>query len=122
MERVQELREKAGLETIAKRHEMLLERYYESVLISNNPLVNQIFTEYKEFKRRNFIRESLAVDTNNVVNLRDLEIIKEHNRNCIERPELYETTLCLSTEVVRNLILDHYQSRTVGSQLRNGIT
>ena len=68
MERVQELREKAGLETIAKRHEMLLERYYESVLISNNPLVNQIFTEYKEFKRRNFIRESLAVDTNNVVN------------------------------------------------------
>ena len=121
-ERVQELRDKAGLETIAKRHEILLERYYESVLISNNPLVNQIFLEYKEFKRRNFIRESLAVDNNNVVNLRDLEIIKEHNRNCIEGREVYETTLCLSTEVVRNLILDHYQSRTVGSHLRNGIT
>ena len=122
MERVQELREKAGLETIAKRHEMLLERYYESVLISNNPLVNQIFSEYKEFKRRNFIRESLAVDNKNVVNLRDLEIIKEHNRNCIEGREVYETTLCLSTEIVRDLILDHYQSRTVGSHLRNGIT
>jgi hypothetical protein len=104
---IETLLARAGITSIARRHETLLERYYEKCLISSNPLIMSLFEEYKEFKRGDFLRESLAIGPGGVVNLESLNLIRLHNKKCLDR-EIYATTLCKSTPIVRDLLLDNY--------------
>ena len=59
----------ANVSSIEDRRTILLNRYYESALISGNPLVKDLFAGYKKFKMRNFINESLVIDKDGIVSI-----------------------------------------------------
>ena len=114
--KVEELRDRAGVQSIFERHKILMERYYERAIISENPLLKRLFDNYKKFKKRNFIDEKLAIKNGDIVCLETLSLIRSHNKLCLSKNEKYLTTLCGATKVVKDFILDNY---TVGG---DGIT
>ena len=63
--------------SIEHRHTMLMDRYYESALTSGNPLIAEVFEDYKKFKRRKFIREELPLSEHCIVNLETLGILEQ---------------------------------------------
>jgi hypothetical protein len=103
------LRELANVSSIEERHAMLLNRYYESALISENPLIRDLIVDYKRFKRRNFINESLALKQDGMVSIETLELIRAHNIRSINSNETYPTTLCRANKAIRDLITDNYE-------------
>jgi hypothetical protein len=102
------LLERAKLTSIAERHRDLLERYYEKCLISSNPLINDLFDEYNDFKKRHFINENVAVKEDGSVDLDALALIRIHNKKSFDRGESYPTTLCKTTSVVKVMIIGNY--------------
>ena len=54
------LREWAGVESIAERQKVFLTSYYDRALTSNNTLIKKLFDNYYIFKRRNLLREDLS--------------------------------------------------------------
>ena len=105
---IENLRVMAGVSSIEERHTMLLDRYYENAIISENPLIKDLFMGYKKFKRRNFINENLAVNEAGIVNSEALDLIRQHNIKCINSKELYPTTLCRANKIIKDLITDNY--------------
>jgi hypothetical protein len=105
---VERLREMARVSSIEQRHTMLMDRYYESALTSGNPLLAEVFEGYKRFKKRKFIREELAVSEHGIVNLETLELIRGHNKMCLNGKEVYPTNLCKANKIIRDLVLDNY--------------
>jgi hypothetical protein len=105
---VERLREMAGVSSIAQRHASLMNRYYESALTTNNPLIGELFESYKAFKKRNFVSESQALNDYGVINYETLEMIRQHNNLCINGKEKYATTLCMADKIIRDLITDNY--------------
>jgi hypothetical protein len=85
---VDKLREMARVTSIEQRHIMLMDRYYESALTSGNPLIAEVFEDYKRFKRRKFIKEELALSGHGIVNLETLGVIREHNKKCLNEKEV----------------------------------
>ena len=71
----------ARVSSIEERHALLLDRYYENAIISENPLIKDLFFGYKNFKRRNFINENLAVNEAGIVNSEALDLITSHHNN-----------------------------------------
>ena len=103
-----ELRKKAGVTTVRERHNKLMTDYYERALVTHNPLIKRVFNNYKEFKEREFIDESLADRT--VTHDREalIDLIKRHNHISIKKQEIHPTTLCCAKSTVRQMILDNY--------------
>jgi hypothetical protein len=105
---IERLREMANVSSIEDRHTMLLDRYYENALLTDNPLLKDLFLGYKSFKRRNVINEHLAVNADGSVNIETFELIRLHNIKSINSKELYPTTLCIANKIIRDLITDNY--------------
>ena len=99
-----ELRKMADVETIEKRHEHLMEEYFERALITRNPLLDKMFVKYKNFKSREWINENLAGNCTET-----LELIKKHNKLSFNKTEKYPTSLCASTKIVKEFILDNFE-------------
>ena len=110
--RCEDLRIKAGVKSISERHKKLMRDYYERALITNNPLISDLFEKYKEFKMRNHISPLLAMD-GSIENLETLNLIKKHNALCLKDVEAWPTTFCLSPQIIKNLILDSYDSEDI---------
>jgi hypothetical protein len=86
-------------------------RYYESALTSGNPLIAEVFEDYKKFKRRKFIREELALSEHGIVNLETLGLIREHNKQCHKRKGgLSYQTVQSEYKIKRDKVLDNYES------------
>ena len=75
-----------------------------------NPLIAEVFEDYKRFKRMKFIREELSLSEHGIVNLETLGLIREHNKRCLNEKELYPTNLCKANKIIRDLVLDNYES------------
>ena len=104
---VDTLRSWAGVESIADRHRQLLPNYYEKAIVTNNPLVNQLFKNYKDFKERKLISENLAVKRDGSIDLVSLNLIRAINKGFLNK-ELHKTTLCMADSVIREMILDSF--------------
>ncbi len=76
---IQTLLEWAEVESIKDRHENLLTTYYEKCLVSHNPLIKELFENYKVFKRRKLFNEELSVGVGGVVDLERLMLIRKIN-------------------------------------------
>jgi len=98
----------ANVSSIEERHTLLLDRYYESAILSNNPLMRDLFEGYKKFKRRNFIGEHLAINKDGIVNIETLELIRAHNIKSINSNETYPTTLCRANKTIRDFLIENY--------------
>jgi hypothetical protein len=105
---IENLREMANVSSIEARHSMLLDRYYENALLSNNPLIKDLFDGYKKFKRRNFISEDLSINKDGIISIETLELIRAHNIRSINSNEMYPTTLCRANKTIRDLLTDNY--------------
>ena len=101
------LREMAGVKKIEERHHDLMRDYYERALITENPLVDKMFTNYRIFKNRFNINENLAT-VGGITQGETLELIKKHNRLSRKNKETYPTTICKAEKIVVDLILDTY--------------
>ena len=88
---------------------MLMDRYYESALTSANPLVAEVFEGYKKFKRRKFLNEGLAWNDHGSIDIGTLDLIRQHNKICINEKETYPTNLCKANKAIRDLILDNFE-------------
>jgi hypothetical protein len=106
---VDSLREMARVTSIEARHTMLMDRYYESALTSANPLVAEVFEGYKKFKRRKFLNEGLAWNDHGSIDIGTLDLIRQHNKICINEKETYPTNLCKANKAIRDLILDNFE-------------
>jgi hypothetical protein len=102
------LRGWANVSSIEERHSALLNSYYEQALVSNNTLILKLFENYKKFRNRDVIGEELAVKENGEVNLKTLNDIRDHNRRCFNKIEIYPTTLCHAEVIIKNQITDNY--------------
>lgn len=105
---IEKLRERVNISSIEERHTMLLDRYYENALTTENPLIKDLFKGYKKFKRRDFINEDLAINNDGIINIETLELIRLHNIKSINSCELYPTTLCRANKTIKDLIIDNY--------------
>ena len=76
-------------------------------LITDNPLIKKAFENFKDFKTRSWIPESLAPE-NSTEREGVLNLIKAHNKVCLKKQELYPTTLCQANPIIIELILDKY--------------
>ncbi len=76
---VQTLRDWAQIEPIKSRHDTLLNNYYEKCLVSNNPLIKELFENYKNFKTRKIFREGLAMEDDGSIDLEKLNLIRRVN-------------------------------------------
>ena len=104
----QELREKAGITTVLERHKLLMNDYYERALISQNPLLQKVFGNYKKFRTREYINENLIDRVIESGRQKVTEMIKKHNELCLKKSELYPTVLCGASRIIRQMILDDY--------------
>ena len=111
---VEKLRERAGIESIAERHKRLLRNYYEKALITNNPLMNQLFKNYKVFKIRKLINESLAIRLDGSVDPVKLNLIRKTNMEFLIH-ETHRTTLCEAEPLIREIILDSFGEGHAGT-------
>ena len=116
--RIEDLRKWAKVPPIQSRHKELLTRYYERAIMSDNPLVKDMFVKYEKFKKRNCLNPSLAVDEDNNVNLERLELIRSHNAEMMRKKETYPTTLCGTDSIIRQFIFDDFSVGGGGSLLR----
>ena len=57
-----------------------------------------------------FIREELSLSEHGNVNLETLGLIREHNKRCLNEKEVYSTNLCKANKIIRDLVLDNYES------------
>ena len=106
--KIEDLRKRAKVSSIQTRHKELLTRYYERAIMSNNPLVKEMYKKYDTFKKRHFLAHTLAVDNDNNVNLELLESIRTHNTEMMSRKETYPTTLCCADYLIRQYIFDDF--------------
>ena len=114
---VQTLLDWAELETIKSRHESLLTAYYEKCLVSNNPLIKELFEKYKIFKRRKLFSEDMAVGERGTVDLDRLALIRKVNVDSLNS-EIHSTTLCKAKPTIKEIITDSYGFGPVGSGYR----
>ena len=104
----EELRNKAGVSTAFERHANLTNEYYERALLSQNPLINSVFSNYKKFKERGFVKLTLLDKVAESGRDRLKSLIDKYNKNIINKKEKYTTTLCNAKLHVRQMILDNY--------------
>ena len=104
----EELRNKAGVSTVFERHAKLANEYYERALLSQNPLINSVFSNYKKFKERGFVKLTLLDKVAESGRDRLKSLIDKYNKNIINKKEKYTTTLCNAKLHVRQMILDNY--------------
>ena len=83
--KIEDLRKWARVSSIESRHSELLTRYYERAIMSNNPLVKEMFAKYEKFKKRNFLNPSLAVSDDSSVNMELLEFIRKNNSEMMKK-------------------------------------
>ena len=107
------LREMARVKTVNERQKNLMRDYYERALITGNPLIGQIFANYRIFKQRFNINENLAF-SNGVLDINTLDLIRTHNKISLKNKETYPTTLCQTEKIIINLILDSYEEASGG--------
>lgn len=107
----------AKIETVKERHENLLNSYYEKCLVSNNPLIKELFQKYKIFKRRKIFSEEMSVGEGGVVDLDRLALIRKVNYDSIHN-EIHKTTICKAKPIIKELIIDSYGFGPVGSGYR----
>lgn len=114
---IETLREWAGVESIETRHSELLNDYYVKCLTSSNPLIKDVFKQYELFKKRNFLREELAIGEGGTVDMATFDLIKNHNYSSLHN-EKYLTTLCKAKWVVKEFLTDGYGFGPIGSSFR----
>ena len=115
--KVEDLRERALVSSIKERHEELLSSYLEKCLTSGNPLIKKVFENYKIFKRRNLIRESLAIKSTGKLDLEKLNLIRATNKKYLDE-EIYLTSLCKAKKIIKDLIIDIGEITPIGTGLR----
>ena len=104
----EELRTRAGLVTVKERHHKLMLDYYEKAIVTENPLIKKVFDNFKKFKTRNYLKESLAVDESGRIRNETLDLIKKHNVLCDKKKEMYPTTLDNANVIIIQMILDNF--------------
>ena len=114
---IQTLREWAQIESVKSRHESLLNNYYEKCLVSNNPLIKDLFENYKIFKNRRVFREELAVRNDGTIDLEKLDLICKVNIDSLNK-EVHPTTLCNSSRIIKEILIDSYGYGPIGSGFR----
>ena len=102
------LRSRAGINTVKARHEELMNRYIETAILSHNPLIIKSFEDFKNFKERNFIKENLALNVDGTTDIVFLARIKEHNIWQLAKKEVHPTALCKIPRIYKTFILDNY--------------
>ena len=106
--KIEDLRKWANVTSIYDRHHELLTRYYERAIISNNPLIKKLFSNYESFKTRNHISQNLAVNPDSSINFDTLALIRKHNEDERNRREKYPTTLCEANFLIKQFIFDDF--------------
>lgn len=106
--KIEDLRNWAGVTSVADRHKELLSRYYERAIISNDPLIKILFENYKKFKERNYLNVNLAVNEEGIVDIETVNFIRNHNRLELRKKEIHPTTLCGSKDIIKEYVLDDY--------------
>ena len=91
--------------------------YYEKIFISGNPLITELFEKYRTFKERKLIKEGLAINSNGLVNLDDLNLIRQTNLNFLAS-EKHATILCGARDFIKNFIIDFNGFGPVGTAYR----
>ena len=114
---IQTLREWAQIESVESRHESLLNNYYEKCLVSNNPLIKDLFEKYNVFKNRKVFHEELAVGDDGTIDLEKLDLIHKINIDFLNK-EVHPTTLCNSRRIVKEFLIDSYRYGPIGSGFR----
>ena len=79
--------------------------YYEKALVKANPLITELLDKYRVFKLRKIIRDEIAVGSNGIVNLSDLELIRQTNLKNLAY-EKHATILCGSKDFIKTFIID----------------
>ena len=113
----EELLKRADVTSIEWRHVELTSDYYEKSLIRQNPLLEQLFNNYRSFKKRNLINENLAVDERGIVDMVKLELIRKTNLSFLEI-ESHPTTLCKAKPFIKDFIIDKNNLDPVGTAYR----
>ena len=114
---VQTLRDWAQIESIKSRHDTLLNNYYEKCLVSNNPLIKELFKNYKNFKNRKIFREEFASWDDGSMDLEKLDLIRRVNIEALSK-EVHPTTLCKSNTIIKECLIDSYGYGPIGSGFR----
>ena len=91
--------------------------YCEKALLSKNPLLEQIFSNYKCFKSRNLIRESLSIKNDGTVDLSELDLIRRTNLSLIAH-EKHKTIICGAQGFIKNFLIDIGDFGSVGMAIR----
>jgi exonuclease III len=113
----QTLRDWAQIDSVKSRHNILLNNYYEKCLISNNPLIKELFENYKNFKNRKIFREGLAIGEDGSIDLVKLDLIRRVNIEALNN-EVHPTTLCKSSLIIKEFLIDSYGLGPIGTFLR----
>ena len=114
---VEQLREWGNVVSIETRHEKLMTDYYEKALLSKNPLLEQLFSNYKCFIRRNLIRESLSIKHDGTVDLNELDLIRRTNLSLIAH-EKHTTIICGAQVFIKDFLIDIGDFGSVGMAIR----
>ena len=114
---VDQLREWGKIDSVEARHEKLMSDYYEKALLSKNPLLEELFFNYKLFKRRNLIREGLSIKQDGTVDLETLDLIKRTNLNFLAQ-EKHKTIICSAQGFIKNFLIDIGELGSIGMAIR----
>ena len=105
---IDDLRKKAGVTSIEKRHAELMERFYGRAIVSNNPLIMMMFEKYERFKKRSYFDQNVAVNENGEVDLCMLDFVRNHNKEISVKRETHPTTLCGASNIIKEFIFDDF--------------
>ena len=114
---IEDLLKRADISSIESRHSELTSDYYEKSMIRKNPLLENLFENYRVFKKRNLLNENLAVDENGFVDMVKLDLIRKTNSKFLEN-EAHPTTLCKAKPFIKDFIIDKNNLDPIGTAYR----
>ena len=99
------LREEAKIPKIEDRMKELLERCFERAFVAKNPLIQNLFAEYKEFRQRAQIDTDIAKNKQtNEIDHKLLQDILEHNEYQKIRKKSRPTLLCSLQDLMEEIM------------------
>jgi hypothetical protein len=99
---IEQLREKAGIESVEERLKKLNERFFEKAMCAGNPFMEQLIDDYLEFRNRKKINPNKAIDDERL----RLDI-ENYNKDQENTKEEHPTMLC-KIEAVKDMRSDTY--------------
>ena len=80
-------------------------------------MIKELFENYKNFKNRKIFREGLAIGEDGSIDLVKLDLIRRVNIEALNN-EVHPTTLCKSSLIIKEFLIDSYGLGPIGTFLR----